>query len=419
MVQGDLYKRSRQDALGIPDVQPNLVRSQRHTGYAGGYLQAKWTIAPATGAETVVQFSYDKTQLDYPYLRGDLNNMTLDAQRRMQTGERNEIYVGAGYQQYWDHTQSAMYVGFSPASSVIRTGDVVLRDEWQIVPSRWTASAGIRLDYNSYSHLEYQPSIRLLYTPSVHQSAWVAYSRAVRTPDRFDRGIQADNGYLLEGGLPIHERMVGSDRFRSETERAAEAGYRLQSGQRWSVDTALFWSWYGRLRAVVVGTPVPVVDVRGFSLDFPVTVVNAGAGRSYGGEISATIQVRPGWRLMPSYSYAHDERWLPASSFPGQYNWDRAPGDLRHQGLLRSQHNLARNWRLDLMARAHDRDRSFDLPGAVLFDARLAWQATRGTEISLTGHNLTNRKVLEAIAEGPEPSIPLRRTLLLQWTQRF
>ena len=100
--------------------------------------------------------------------------MTLDAQRRMQTGERNEIYVGAGYQQYWDHTQSAMYVGFSPASSVIRTGDVVLRDEWQIVPSRWTASAGIRLDYNSYSHLEYQPSIRLLYTPNVHQSAWIA-----------------------------------------------------------------------------------------------------------------------------------------------------------------------------------------------------------------------------------------------------
>ena len=27
MVQGDLYKRSRQDALGIPDVQPNLVRT--------------------------------------------------------------------------------------------------------------------------------------------------------------------------------------------------------------------------------------------------------------------------------------------------------------------------------------------------------------------------------------------------------
>ena len=101
------------------------------------------------------------------------------------------------------------------------------------------------------------------------------------------------------------------------------------------------------------------------------------------------------------------------------YSWDRAPGDLRHQGLLRSQHNLARNWRLDLMARAHGRDRSFGLPGVVLFDARLAWQATRGTEISLTGHNLTNRKVLEAVAEGPEPSIPLRRTLLLQWTQRF
>jgi len=343
----------------------------------------------------------------------------LDAQRRIQTGEHNEIYFGAGYQQYWDSTQSVMYVGFSPASSVIRTGDVVLRDEWQIVPSRWTASAGIRLDYNSFSRLEYQPSVRLLYTPNAHQSAWVAYSRAVRTPDRFDRGIQADNGYLLYGGIPIHQRMMGSDSFRSETERAAEAGYRLQSGQRWSVDTALFWSWYGRLRAVTAGTPTPVMDARGLSLDFPATVANAGAGRSFGGEVFATIQVRPGWRLMPSYSYAHDERWLPALSFPGQYNWDREPGDLRHQGLFRSEHDLARNWRLNLMARAHDRDRTFGLPGAVLFDVRLGWQATRGTEISLTCHNLANRRVLEAAAEGAEPSIPLRRTLLLQWTQRF
>ena len=48
-----------------------------------------------------------------------------------------------------------------------------------------------------------------------------------------------------------------------------------------------------------------------------------------------------------------------------------------------------------------------------------AWQAARGTEISLTGHNLANRQVMEAVAEGAEPSIPVRRILLLQWTQRF
>jgi len=193
----------------------------------------------------------------------------------------------------------------------------------------------------------------------------------------------------------------------------------MQSGQRWSLDTSLFWSTYGHLRSVVTGQPTPAFGPQGFCVDMIAGIVNAGAGRSFGGEVWATVQLRPGWRLMPGYSYVRDRFRLPDSALPTINAWDREPSDLRHQGLLRSRHDLSRDWRLDLMARVRDRDRTFGLPGVVLLDARLAWQAARGTEISLTGHNLANRQVMEAVAEGAEPSIPVRRILLLQWTQRF
>ena len=418
MVQGDLYKRDRQEALGIPGIQPDLVRSQGHTDYGGGFLHARWTHTSPSGSETQAQISFDKTQLDYPYIHGDLNNFNFDVQRRIQTGASNEVYFGAGFQQYWDTTWSQSYVGFSPGSSVVRSADVAFRDEWQIIPSRLTASAGIRLDHSSYSRLDYQPSLRLLYTPDARHSFWIAASRAVRTPDRFDRGIQADNGTLITGQFPIHQVLRGSTAFRSEIECSLEAGYRMQSGQRWSLDASVFLSRYSRLRSASAALS-PVFGPQGFYIDAVAQLGNQGTERSGGGEIWSTVQLLPGWRLMPGYSYTREEFRLPADSPASQYVWDRLPSDLRHQGMVRSQHDLSRKWQLDLMARVRDRDRAFGLPGVLLFDARLGWQVTRGAEISLTGHNLTNRRVLEAIAEGVAPAIPVRRTAIIQWTQRF
>ena len=213
---------------------------------------------------------------------------------------------------------------------------------------------------------------------------------------------------------------TGSKSMKSEVARTAEGGYRFQSGQRWSVDASAFFSVYERLRSVDFAVlPQLVISASGLSLLLPMHPANSGAGHSYGGEASSTIQVRRGWRLIPGYSYVKDDRWLPASSPAYTYSWDHVPSDLRHQGTLRSQHDLARNWQLDLMARARSRDLTYGLPGVMLIDARLNWHPVRGTEIGFTLHNLANRQVFETFSEGIGPAIPIRRTFLVQWVQRF
>ena len=419
MIQGDLYKTDRQDPVAYAAAMLSVDRMQAHTDYNGGYLQAHWTRTSSSGSETEVQVSYDRSNLNYPYFQANLQNLTFDLQKRVQTGERNEVYWGAGFQQYRDDVHSNRYISFDPPSSVFRAGDVVLRDEWQAIPGRLTASVGVRVDYNSYRDAEYQPSIRLLYTPKANRSAWLAVSRAVRTPNRVDRDISFDLGSTPAAGLPMAMVNHGSRAMRSEVARTAGGGYRFQSGQRWSVDTSVFWSAYGRLRSIVQATPQLVVTDSGVSLRLPMNLANSGAGRSYGGETWATIQARRGWRLIPSYSYERDNRWLPANSASYSYVWDHLPSDLRHQGTLRSQHDLARNWQLDLMARARSRDLTYGLPGVLLIDARLNWHPVRATEISFTLRNLTGRHVLETVSEGATPVIPTRRTFLVQWGQRF
>jgi iron complex outermembrane recepter protein len=413
-LQGDLYKIGRHDAAAIPVLGPLSEDQSGHTGYAGGYLQGRWVHTTSRDGEGVLQFSYVRQNVDYPFQGGTFTNFNLDYQRRRHVGERNELYWGVGYQTYGDDTYVRPYARFDPKQGRYHSGDVVLRDEWQIVPSRLTGSAGIRVDYNSYRQLEYQPSVRLLFTPNAAQSAWLALSRAVRAPDRLDRDLEFM--YPLEAlgiPLPIEVKLTGSKLMHSETERSIEAGYRLQSGQRWSVDASLFASEYGRLRA----SSDPLVPVwTGTTLIFTRTFVNAGAGSSHGGELWGTFQVRPGWRLLPSYSYVKEREWLPD---PLIYSWDRDPSDLRHQGTLRSQHDLSRRFQLDLMARARSRDLAYGNPGALLFDARLAWRPAHSGEFSFLVSNIADRHLVETYPEAGYRSIPIRRTFVFKWTQRF
>ena len=420
LVQGDLYQAGRHDPQAFPALQPDVDLVPAHTGYFGGYLQARWTRTTSVGSETVVQVSYNADRFDYPFIDADVNSLNVDFQKRWQTGERNEFYWGAGYQEYWDATKSRRFVGFSPPGVAWRSGDVVARDEFQLVKNRLTASLGVRLDYSSYDRLETQPSFRLLYAPDHRQSVWAAASRAVRAPNRFDQSILYDNGYVPADGIPLHTVIHGSNAARSEVEESLEAGYRFQSGQRWSVDVSLFYSNYARLRTVDNSTEPVVAVVNGTAdVQIPMVGANSGAGVSRGGEVWGTIRVRSGWRLLPSYSYIKDSRWLPPSNDSTIYNWDRIPADMRHQATLRSQHDLGRKWQLDLMARARSRDHAYGLSSAILLDARLSWRPWRSGEFSFSVNDLTNRQVLETYSEGTVPAIPIRRTYLFRWSQRL
>ncbi len=154
------------------------------------------------------------------------------------------MYWGFGYLQYRDTTDSVRFIGrFDPQDLRSlpvrrhgRSGRVAVRSTGRLL-----GSAGIRLDYTSYGHLEYQPSLRLLFTPSARQSTWIAASRALRLPSRFDRDIQFDGGSILwlavtQSRLPEWDQKT----LLQAKVRSVEAGYRFQSGQRWSIDAISF-----------------------------------------------------------------------------------------------------------------------------------------------------------------------------------
>jgi iron complex outermembrane receptor protein len=232
--------------------------------------------------------------------------------------------------------------------------------------------------------------------------------------------MKYEAGYLMDYGFPVRLYSTGNKNQQSEIARSAEAGYRFQSGQRWSVDVSTFFTYFERLRALTYSTtPEFNVDAAGLEISVPMTTGNLGRGRSYGGEIWGMWQVRSNWRLVPSYSSVRDTFWLPATSLTRVYVWDLSPLDLRHQASLRSQVDLAHGLQLDIMTRARSHERNCGLPGAFLVDSRLGWRPSRNSEWSIALNNITNRRILEASSEAATPTLPIRRTFLVKWSRRF
>ncbi len=420
MVQGDAYRLGQQDPMLFAGALPgSFDRLQGHSGLQGGFLQGRWTRSTSADRESSLLFSYDKSEVEYPFAGGSANNLTVDYQERRQTSDRNEIYYGGGFEQYWDSTFGYRLAHFTEPESLYRVGNVVFRDEFQPVMDRLMVSFGARVDYTSYTRFEWQPSFRLLFTPSARQSVWFALSRAVRVPSRFDRDIQFDEGTQLFYGIPVTITGNGNHSMRSETVRSVESGYRFQSGQRWSMDLSLFASYYSRLRAMV-GLAQPVITFVNFQPQFslPLEFENLGTGRSLGGEVSATWQLTDRWRLLPSYSYLREARWLPNQ--PGYIiAYDADAASLAHQGILRAERDITRNWQCSVTGRARSRNASIGSPGVLMVDARLGWRPVHWGELSLSVEDLLDREVIEMISEGPFVAIPTRRTVRMEWTQRF
>ena len=100
------------------------------------------------------------------------------------------------------------------------------QDEISLVPDRLEFILGCKLEQNSFTNFQYQPTARLLWTPDRKQTFWGAVSRAVRTPAFTEE-------YLFSTSPPVggvFPRIIGDEGLQSETLMAYEIGYRAGDG---------------------------------------------------------------------------------------------------------------------------------------------------------------------------------------------
>jgi iron complex outermembrane receptor protein len=383
-------------------------------GVGGGNVLARWSRTVSADSDLGLQLYYDRTHLSLPVpalvlsglplapagtLTDDLDTYDVDFHQRFRAGGRHQLTWGLGYRFTHDGVVNAPALAFIPPTLNQNLFSAFAQDE--IALSNTLAfTAGTKLEHNSYTGLEAEPSARLQWSATPTHLVWGAVSRAIRAPARVDRDERLGTPALS----PIVDNLlVGGGDFASETVIAYEVGSRAQVGGTMSLSSSAYYNRYDDLRSTSLSAPDPVLH-----LPFPLFFENNLEGHTYGLELSVTNQVLPWWRLHTAYTFLGEDIHVK----PGRSDFNNAlneTADPHHQFAVRSSMSVSTRVEIDGAFRWVDSFRFNDggIPGTVPsygeLNGRLGWSPTRRVEISLAAENLLHDRHLEYVISSPNP----------------
>jgi iron complex outermembrane receptor protein len=388
-LEGNLY--DGHDGLDVGGV----VATNEIVG--GANLLGRWSHTISDDSDMSLQMYYDRTHLEFPYvtlgtLSDDLDTADVQFQHNFSLGERNKLVWGAGYRFTHEVDENSVAPGnarviFAPSTLDQSLVNVFGQDEIKLFDPLYL-TVGTKIEHNDYTGFEFEPSVRLQWTPTPKQMFWGAISRAVRTPSRLDHDLQIPSGFPP----PFQMFEAGNSGFESETLIAYELGYRAQIGAKTSVSASAFYNDYNNLRSLNPGPP---------PFFLPSTFANNLKADTYGIELSADYQILRWWRLHGGYDFLQEDIYVKS----GQTDLDNAldeTADPRNQFFLRSSMDLPWRTELDVNWRWIDSVRNDNngvagtVPSYDEIDVRLGWHATKNLEISVVGQNLLHEQHTEA-----------------------
>ncbi|WP_051340242.1 TonB-dependent receptor plug domain-containing protein [Azospirillum halopraeferens] len=377
-VQGDLYRR-RTEFLD--------------QSLYGGNLLGRWTRSFADGASLDVRTYYDRKTRDYAVATDVLQTWDVQVQHNRRVGTRHELVVGAGYRRWRSEFTSLVAFGFADPTATLTVANVFAQDTIALAPDLHL-TLGLKVEHNSYTGTDALPNVRLGWRVADDHMLWTAASRAVRTPSRIDRELEAP-GILV----PARD-------FRNETLTAFEIGYRGQPTGDSTLSVTGFYHVYDDLRSLGT-TP-------GGRLSF----MNGLEGRTYGVEAWGSYDVTPGWRLRAGGTWLHKE--LSAKDGMTDLSDLQAAGqDPNHHAQIRSEMDLASDLSLDVALRRVGRVSPSGVPAYTELDAHLLWQVSPSLTVSLHGLNLLQAQHQEVIAPGTSPPRGIGRSVYARLRAEF
>jgi iron complex outermembrane receptor protein len=399
--QGDIYAGRIRDTRHVLSPAPPFAQFKRPiTDVKGANLLGRWRREFSIESDLLVQAYYDHTHRSTPEAFGeDRHTIDFDFQHRFPFAERHDVIWGLGYDLTSDDVQNSYTVFWKRPARTINVYSGFIQDEITAIENTLRFTLGTKLEHNDYSGVEYQPSGRFLWTPTMRQTVWGAVSRAVRTPSRADVDVRVRSP-VPDPALPLgsYFEFRGSDDFDPEELLAFELGYRTQPHKRVSFDLAIFYHVYDNLRSLEVG---PLETANGFAV-VPVTFDNRLRGKTYGIATAIGYQLSEWWRWSVGYTLLLKD--LEAEPGSTDITGGRGEGnDPTHQFFIRSFIDLPANFEFDAALRYVDELPDPFVPSYLVLDLRLGWRPTKNWELAIVAQNLLDNQHPEFGA-----AIPLR-----------
>lgn len=417
-LQGDIYKGQFGDAQRLSTFTPpaNFI-SYAAMDASGENLLGRWRRDTSEGSNIYLQAYWDRTYRLGSNFGETRDTFDVDFLHRLPSLARQQFTYGAGVRISPSTFRQVIATGnFLPHQQTDSIYSGFLQDEIAVIRNKVSLTLGSKLEHNTYTGFEFQPSARLLWRPSKTQSVWAGVTRAVRTPSRVDADI--DVTVVIPGAPLIAGQILGNREIRAERLISYEAGYRKLITSKFYVAVSAFYADYNDLVAQgaptisFAATPPPPHLLALFQY------VNGIRGNTKGIEIAPDWQPSRWWELKGSYSYLH----LNLADLAGGENNLTLPmlmgSSPSHEAEVQSRFNLPKRFEFDQIYRYVSALPAQEVRAYHTADVRVGWHASKQVELSLVGQNLLQPHHAE-FGIDPGPTVLIKRSIYAKivWTR--
>ena len=419
-VQGDLYDEVAGKSVGATSYTP--PHSQTIDGNAllsGGNILGRWKRVFNEGNDIQVQAYYDRTDRHTPNYIENRNTFDVDFLERLQLPWRQEISWGLGARV--DPVSDPVVISglqFLPTKRTDYLATAFVQDEIELVEQRLSLNLGTKMLHTNFTTgVDFEPSIRLLWTPDDKQTVWAAFTHALRTPSDSEENF-ALLGFVgtTPSSTPFFARFNPNANFAPEQLNGYELGYRRLLGKNLYVDVTGFYNHYHDLFSEdLAGSTFLETDPAPAHFLLPAQFRNGLRGSTKGAEIAPEWRPTSFWRLRGSYSYLH----MNVDKSPNSGDVGTAPfivgSSPQHQGSVQSAFDFPKGLQLDLAYRYVSSLSGQKVSSYSTGDARFGWRVNRQLDLSFVGQNLFQPWHFE-YGGDPGPLIGIARSAFVRMT---
>ena len=393
-VQADIYAgdegASFVHSILSPPANVNVFGS---AGLSGGNFLGRWSHSFSPKSDMTLQAYVDRYTRSGPESREVRNTIDLDFRHHIIVGSRNDLTWGAGYRYTGDQTVGTIDQAFLPADQTGWLVNFFGEDQITLKPNRVFLYLGTKLENSYFGDLDFEPSVRLAWTPGNRQTFWAAVSKTERSPARHDLDLSAALA-ALPG--PAEVVLLGNPHFQNEKVVAFEAGYRRQINNRSSVDLAAFVNSYTNLQTQELLPSFFEPNTDPPLLVLPKSFANKMRGITAGFEASVQWKVTSRWTLSPGYSYLEMHLHTDPTSLDTTSVADVQGSNPVHQAHLGSHLQLRHGIDWDSNVYYVGSLPAQLVPAYTRLDSQLTWRFSERMQLSIVGQNLLSDHHVEA-----------------------
>ena len=423
-IQGDGYDGADGESVRITTINPptaNVVN--QYADLSGANILARWKHILAGGSDVQIQMYYDRVNRVQASQAEYRNTFDFDLVDHLPLGKMHDLIWGFGARLSPADLPTIVptYV-FTPNSRTDQLYSGFAQDEIHIIPDRLSFTLGAKLLHSSFTGFDTEPSGRLLWTPTEHQSVWAAVTRAVRTPSDNEDTLTSTT---LRSTSPLAFNVTeGDGLFTSETVVSYEVGYRQLISPKVSVDLATFYNNYDHLESLERDPSyVQTSDGETYTV-YPFVNRNGIRGSTKGFEIAPSWKPATWWRIQGSYSYLDMALRNSPTGTDTSTVLSTEGSSPRHQFGLQSFLDLKGHMEfsqifryVSLLGAQFAPGTNQYVPGYETADVRFAWQASPHVELALNGQNLLQPHHFEYSGD-PTSLIGIKRNVFATITWR-